>query len=254
MPYSPGLKNEHTYIHTRTQHKTQYSIAQHTQTYACTKLNKAHIPVCIWHTHGQLSICTAQTVCLYGTSMSNLPYTQHKLFAYMAQACPTFCTRSNDCLYGTSMSNLLYTQHRLPKWHKHVQPSVHAAQTAYMAQACPTFCTRSTDCLYGTSMSNFLYTQHKLFAYMAQACPTFHTHSTNCLPLSLRRHGHNFCKSSTKSYAKLPPNLITDVKKQCASTVLYIYIFAGSRHAHMLCYGRESTKKWSQYLSQFSFS
>ena len=84
---------------------------------------------------------------VYGTLMVNFPYTQHKLFAYMAQACPIFCTHSTDCLYGKSMSNLLYTQHRLPKWHKHVQPSVHAAQTAYMAQACPTFCTRSTNCL-----------------------------------------------------------------------------------------------------------
>ena len=189
----------HIHPHPHTQHKTQYSIAQHTQTYACTKLNKAHIPVCIWHTHGQLSIYTAQTVCPYGTSMSNLPYTQHRLpiwhkhvqpsvhaaqTAYMAQACPTICTRSTDCLYGTSMASLLYTQHRLPIWHKLGQPSVHAAQTAYMAQACPTICTRSTDCLYGTSMSNHLYTQHKLPIWHKHVQPSVHAAQTVCLLVS----------------------------------------------------------------------
>ena len=170
MPYSPGLKNEHTYIHIHkhTQHKTQYSIAQHTQTYACTKLNKAHIPVCIWHTHGQLSIYTAQTVWLYGTSMANLLYMQHRLPIWHKHVQPSVHAAQTVCLYGTSMSNLLYTQHKL---------------FAYMAQACPTFCTRSTNCLpiwhkhgqpsvhaaqtvclYGTSMANLPYTQHKLFA------------------------------------------------------------------------------------------
>ena len=205
-----------------TQHKlfaymTQAWPAFHTHSTNC-------LPV--WHKHGQPSIHTAQTVCLYGTSMANLLYTQHKLFAYMAQAWPTFHTHSTNCLpvwhkHGqpsVHSTNCLTIWHKhgqpsvhstncLPIWHMHGQPSVHSTNCLpiWHKHGQPSVHTAQTVCLYGTSMANLPYTQHKLFACMAQAWPTFrtqhklfacmaqawptfHTHSTNCLPI-WHKHG-----------------------------------------------------------------
>ena len=106
-----------------------------------------------------------------------------------------------------------------------------------MAQACPTFCTRSTNCLP-------IWHKH--------GQPSIHTAQTVCLLVSDVMDITSV--SLQLRVTQSSPQIWLQMSKSNVQALCCIYIFAGSRHAHMLCYGRESTKKWSQYLSQFSFS